>query len=238
MNENLQIISEIEKAVEFCEKQYTRTELFDVLKINSQENPQTDIEKQMCILKITDIKTQAEADLLIYHLTGHHGLIREATAQKVNEFLKTDFAHFFQTQNIADSLLKAVYDINPNICRMIIEVLPNITEKEYFIKNLYTCLNETIEQLEKLKRSNWYTKKLFNLYWGLEALNSLTPQIDTQLNNLVAYCVQIKEYTIREKLAQLLSNLEQTSDEIENAKAILKQDPNYYVKRFAQNWSL
>ena len=134
MSENFQIINkietDIEKAADFCQKEYTEEEIFDVLKKSSAENQDTDTEKQICILKIDTVSSQNEADILIFHLTNHSALVREACALKVNELMqKGKNAVFFQTTDILNSILKAVNDINPNICRLIIEILPYIRQK-------------------------------------------------------------------------------------------------------------
>ncbi len=239
MSEDVQIIKEIEKAVALCEKNYTRDEIFELLKTDSSIDSQNDVEKQICILKLTDIRSQQEADILTHHQTQHHGLIREACAQKINEFMQnSEFRKYFQTKEISQILLKAVNDINPNICRLIIEVLPYIEDKQYFLEGLYARLEVIFDELERLKRSNWYTKKLFNLYWGLEALCAISPECDSRLQNVVNKCLKIKEYTIREKTAMLLDSLKTDVDFIVQAKKELATDTNYYVKRYSQNWSL
>ncbi len=249
MNKDVQILNnmqnqivtdteaEIERAADFCEKTYTREEVFDILNIDSSKFPQTDIEKQICILKLDSILSQQEADILIFHLTNHAALIREACAHKVNEFMKEEsYAAFFQTRTILDSLLKAVNDINPNICRMIIEVLPYINEKEYFLENLYHRIDYVFEELEKLKRSNWYTKKLFNLYWCLEALAVIKAPADARLEKVLEKTSVFRDYTIREKTAMVLSYLSETSPVLERIKENLKNDDNFYVKRYSQQW--
>lgn len=238
MSEEVQILKEIEKAAALCEKTYTREEIFELLKIDSDTHPQTDIEKQICILKLADIRSQQEADLLVHHQTQHHGLIREACAQKLNEFLPNPlFNKYFQTKQISNTLLKAVNDINPNICRLIIEVLPAVKDKQYLLDRLYERFGEIFAELEKLKRSNWYTKKLFNLYWGLEALGTLCPECDTRLQNVIGQCLKIREYTIREKTAMILSGIDSQAEFITHAKQELAKDNNYYVQRYSRFFS-
>ena len=150
--------------------------------------------------------------------------------------MKENYAAFFQTRHILDSLLKAVNDINPNICRMIIEILPYINEKEYFLENLYHRIDYVFEELEKLKRSNWYTKKLFNLYWCLEALAVIKAPADRRLEKVLEKSSVFRDYTIREKTAMVLSYLSETSPVLERIKENLKNDDNFYVKRYSQQW--
>ena len=241
MNNDFQMINqietEIEKAVKFCEKNYSKEEIFDILKKSSDEYPDIDIEKQICILKIDCISSQKEADILIFHLTNHTALVREASAQKVNEFMKNaKSTAFFQTKNIINSLLKAVNDINPNICRLIIEILPYIKDKDFFLSGLYERIDDVFDELEKLKRSNWYTKKLFNLYWCLEALAVLKAPVDKRLEYVLSKAGAFKDYTIREKTAMVLHYMTDTSPLIVELKEKLKNDNNFYVKRYSQQW--
>lgn|SRR5574344_143222 len=235
MSECIQIINEIENAALLCEKEYSHEDIFNILKIEDKSD--IDIEKQICILKLEKINTQEEADLLVYHLTNHHGLIREAVASKLNEFMSCDkYSRYFQTEYISDSLLKAVNDINPNICRLITEILPFVVNKDYLLKKLYIRFDEIFDELEKLKRSNWFTKKLFNLYWGLEALNSLSADCDERLEDVLEKSSMFKDYTIREKTAMVLYYLASSSLKSEEIKKRLKKDSNYYVKRYSQYW--
>lgn len=241
MNEDVQILKEIEKAVSFCTKHYTKDEIFKVLKVDSQLHPEFDIEKQICILKLNEITSQEEAHLLIYHLTNHHGLIREACASKVNEFFKNpDTKLFFRTREVTSAILQAINDVNPNVCRTIIDIVPLIYDrngqKGYFLDNLYYKLGNIFEQLELLKRSNMYTKKLFNLYWCLEALSAIEPYCDDRLEEVLKECLKIRDYTIREKTAMLLCGLTETSEEIEYIKQCMRRDINYYVRRYSGLW--
>ena len=148
-----------------------------------------------------------------------------------------EYSKFFQSHGACDVLLKAVNDINPNICRLVAEILPQINDKPYFLSKLYERFDVIFQELEKLKRSNWYTKKLFNLYWGLEALNAICPQCDDRLKNVIEQCLKIKEYTIREKTAMLLSNLDSSVEFVQNARKELSKDTNYYVLRYAKSWN-
>lgn len=241
MSENIQIRNiiekEIEKAVEFCQKEYSRDNIWEILKINSEDNPEINTEKQICILKLNTILSQKEADLLVFHQTNHHGLIREACAQKINEFMKQPkYVDYFQSKYILDTLLKAINDINPNICRLIIEVLPNIKNKDYFLNGLYERFEFVFAELENLKRSNWYTKKLFNLYWCLESLRALGISADARMEDVLKRSANFKDYTIREKTAMVLYYLDKTTPILNEIKILLKNDENYYVRRYSSQW--
>lgn len=236
MTEQIQIINDIEKAALLCEKEYSHDEIIDIMKTEN------DFEKQICILKLQTLNSQEEAELLVFQLTGHHGLIREATAIKINEFIQNPkYSHLFLTNYILDSLLKGVNDVNPNICRLICSILPilfenNDKEKEYFEQALYKKFFVIFDELEKLKRSTWYTKKLFNLYWSLEATAAINPAINKDLETILKQSASIRDYTIREKTAMVLSVLKDNSTVLDEIKEKLKNDENFYVKRYSQKF--
>ena len=97
---------------------------------------------------------------------------------------------------------------------------------------MYNRFDEIFAELEKLRRSNWYTKKLFNLYWCLEALALIEPKVDTELENILEQASKIRDYTIREKTAFVLSKIESSSSKLNEIKSRLKTDDNFYVKRY------
>ena len=236
MTEELQILNEIEKAAQLCEQSYTHNEIISVMKTEN------DFEKQICMLKLNKLQNQEEAELLVFQLTGHHGLIREAAAIKINEFIDNPkYTHFFLTDYILESLLKGINDINPNICRMLCSILPvlfsnNADQKAFFLKNLYSRFFIIFDELEKLKRSTWYTKKLFNLYWCLEALGAIKPSICKNFEKIIKISANIKDYTIREKTAMVLYTTKESSPQIDEIKNKLKNDENFYVRRYSQNF--
>ena len=234
MHDEIQILNEIEKAAGLCKKEYSHSDIIDVMKTEN------DFEKQICILKLQKLESQEEADLLVFQLTGHHGLIREAAAEKISGFVSDKkYRDMFLNENSLNSFLKAVNDINPNICRTICCALPYLfknsqEEKVFFLKNMYNRFDEIFAELEKLRRSNWYTKKLFNLYWCLEALALIEPQVDTELENILEQASKIRDYTIREKTAFVLSKIESPSSKLNEIKSRLKTDDNFYVKRYSK----
>ena len=119
---------------------------------------------------------------------------------------------------------------------MIIEILPYIKDKDFFLSGLYERIDDVFDELEKLKRSNWYTKKLFNLYWCLEALAVLKAPVDKRLEYVLSKAGAFKDYTIREKTAMVLHYMTDTSPVIVELKEKLKNDNNFYVKRYSQQW--
>ena len=96
-----------EKACELCEKELSFSELFEYIKNGN------DSEKQICILKISHLESQDEADMLLFHLTNQHGTVREAAAEKINELMKQN-PDFFQNDFAIKKFLLAV---NAQRCR-------------------------------------------------------------------------------------------------------------------------
>lgn len=75
-------------------------------------------------------------------------------------------------------------------------------------------------------------KEVFKLYWCLETIYNFYNQIDFQeLKRILLTAKNIEEYTIREKVAKILS-LGFEDAELQQARTELKQDKNYYVRRY------
>ena len=104
---------------------------------------------------------------------------------------------------------------------------------ERYTKTLINYIYEAFEGLDKIVfRDKKYTvnKQLFKLYWCLEGLNNYYRYLPiTTLKDILTKSLEQKEYTIREKVAQILSHSNLNDKELEN---IIKSDQNYYVKKF------
>ena len=145
--------------------------------------------------------------------------------------MKSDSRVFFQTSFAKEKFLRAVNDVNPNICRMIIEILPYLQEKSEFLDALYDITLEVIEEAEKLNvrnRSHLYTKKIFNLYWCLEAVSQIVENTDKKLKQIVEKTYNSEEYTVREKTAKVIKKL--NTPEFDRYLKSLENDENFYVR--------
>ena len=216
-----------EDALVLCEREFSYNELFCFLENGN------DAQKQICILKIPCLKSQKDADALIFHLTNQHGTVREAAAEKINELMQTPDSVFFQTDFALEKFLYAVIDVNPNICRLIIDVLPCLSEEstEKFLHNLCDLTLKIADEAEALNvrnRSHVYTKKIFNLYWCLEAISKIARRSDNSIERIIAKTSISPEYTIREKTAKIIKNL--GSDKFLDIFNKLKNDENFYVR--------
>ena len=227
MNDIEKILKNTETACALCEQNFSHDELINIIKTDN------DLEKQICILKLNEVKNQQEADLLVFNLTNHHGIIREASAVKINELIKNDAnSRFFQTENILLTLLDAVIDINPNICRNIIEILPFVENKRFFFENLSRKTLEIIQDAKTMNRRKSgyiYSRKMFKIFWYLEAIAVLGDFDDEKtMLKIIKAVGNFEDYTIREKCAKIVHFFQKAPAEI---VCKLKNDENYFVRR-------
>ncbi len=218
-----------EQACKMAERNFTHSEIIELLK--SGNIP----ERQIAALKLDYINSKEEAKTLIDNLTGCDGKIREAVALKINKLLKADsnYMHFFIFPEI---FADASIDINANICRLVIDSVAILKNNEAFaqiyLKKIQTFINETFLELDNfIYRDKKYVinKQLFKLYWSLEALKLFVNDIEKKvLFKILKRALLEKEYTIREKVAQIVKL---DNDELfENIKKQLLNDDNYYVR--------
>ena len=192
-------------------------------------------EKQIAALKLECLKSKEEAGILVSNLTGCDGKIREAVALKIRNLLYADSKYLdFFTQ--ADIFADASIDINGNICRLVIDSVALLKKSEDF-SNVYTnrilkFIKEAFNELDSfIFRDKKYVinKQLFKLYWCLEALKIFANDLPIEIIfPILERASKEREYTIREKAAQILVLL---GDEIfKDLKFQLQNDENYYVR--------
>ena len=192
-------------------------------------------EKQIAALKLECLKSKEEAGILVFNLTGCDGKIREAVALKIRNLLYADSKYLdFFTQ--ADIFADASIDINGNICRLVIDSVALLKKSKDF-SNVYTnriltFIKEAFKELDSfIFRDKKYVinKQLFKLYWSLEALKIFANDLPIEIIfPILERASKEREYTIREKAAQILVLLD---DEIfKDLKFQLQNDENYYVR--------
>lgn len=222
-----------EQALEMSEKDFSHDELIKMLEDGNI--PQ----KQIAALKLDSINNNNEAQILVNNLTGCDGKIREAVALRIQQLLSKnpDFAIYF-TQ--AEIFANASIDINANICRLVIDSVSILkTSKEFskiYLTTILKFINESFDELDKfIFRDKKYVinKQLFKLYWCLETLKLFTNEIPfNKLFPIIERTSREREYTIREKAAQIVILLE--SDKYSSIITRLKNDENYYVRNVFQ----
>ena len=220
-----------ELACEMSERDFTHEDLLELLQNGNIP------ERQIAALKISKLNNKEEAKILMDNLTGCDGKIREAVALKINQIIfENNSLLYFFTQHSYTPFADATIDINGNICRLVIDSVSVLkADKEFadkYVEKLFVFINETFNELDKFVfRDKKYVinKQLFKLYWCLEALKLFVHEIPVQkLLPVLERASSEKEYTIREKVAQILILLD--NPQYDNLKTTLKSDDNYYVR--------
>lgn len=227
---NKKYTQDFNTAVKMFENEYSDEYLINLLKTGSI------VEKQIATLKIQKINTQEQAEIFINNLTNCDGKIREAVSFRLKEFISQKPDLYI---NFYDKFLDAIIDINGNICRNTISSLtplkniPSFTNVfcEKLCKNTLVLANKAINfdiQDGKYK----VNKEIFKLYWYLETIFEFNEYItlDT-LSKILDLTKHVHDYTIREKSAKIISKIEK-SEHLQKIREELKQDENYYVRRF------
>ena len=230
MNLNKNYDKDFKLACELTQRAFSHEELIEMLQNRNIQ------EKQLAALNLDCINDNKEGKILVSNLTGCDGKIREAVALKINQLLIANpdiSSYIYHSSKI---FADASIDINANICRLVIDsvsILKNDkTFAKTYLKNILGFIEETFQEIDKfIFRDKKYVinKQLFKLYWCLESLKLFVNDIpDDLLLKILERASEEKEYTIREKVAQILVL---TKNEIFRPLIDkLKQDENYYVR--------
>ncbi len=228
------------EALNLIEKPMQHEELINLLKTGNI--PQ----KQLAALRLEFLSNSDDAKILLNNLIGQDGKIREAVSLKIKEFISDDkYLKIFNSLDmniLSDYFLTAIIDINGNICRNILDTIIymkfNKNFTNLFTEKLTKLINELLNKIEQFDYKDGkykVNKEVFKLYWCLEAVYiyaDLIPQ--EKLAKILAVTKDIDEYTIREKTAKILSNINNIP-ELEVLKSELSDDENYYVRRALKN---
>jgi len=203
-----------------------------------------DVLKQIAVLKLEKVTSSQQVDKIINTLTDHPSETREYCAFLVNRLLKNEnYRMFFTSEKTLVGLERAVFDVNPKVCRKIIEVLPYFVQLDELFSTLLKNCFDLIELLqEKNKEKNYlYNKKSFHLYWHVFALgytlnDKLYAKHKNSLINLLNALLEFNEYTLREKGAYLTKELLNFSQDIQLYEILEKytDDNNFYVKEILE----
>ena len=223
------INSDFDKACDLASKNFSHTELIQML------NSGNIAQKQIAALKLDSISSADDGKILISNLTGCDGKIREAVAWKIFELLKND-SSIRCYLNYPEIFADATIDINANICRKAIDSAQFMIHfsdfKKIYSNKILKYINESFFELDKIiYKDKKYTinKQLFKLYWALEALKLFVDDINPEiLSTIFNRAMEEKEYTIREKIAQIIKI--SSSTQFHAMKNELSKDENYYVR--------
>lgn len=229
-NLNTKYIQDFNTALSMYEIEYTDNELIEFLKKGSI------VEKQIATLKLSQINSKENAEIFINNLTGCDGKIREAVSFRLKEFISQN-PHLYT--NFYDKFLDAIIDINGNICRNTISALTYMKEIPEFTINFCEKLCSNTLKLAKkaitfdLQDGKYkINKEIFKLYWYLETLFEFSEYINIEtITTILNLTTKVHDYTIREKSAKIISKME-NSEHLQKIREKLRQDENYYVRRF------
>lgn len=222
------------QALNLYEANHSHSELLEFLKTGNI------VQKQIAALKLETITSIEDAQILVSNLVGQDGKIREAISLRLNEFMSNpELLPFFETSENYKIFLDAIIDINANICRNVINAISNLKSNEdfcnHFCPELVRLTNSLLEKIEKFDFQDGkykVNKEVFKLYWCLETIYVFWDKIQfKELKQIILHAKNIQEYTIREKAAKILTRNFSDID-LSNAKEELKNDRNYYVRRF------
>lgn len=222
-------------AVELFEREFSHADLVNLLQNGNV------VEKQFATLNLKDLNNENEAHLLISHLVGVDGKIREAVAFKLVEFIKVKPELFLNVENF-DYFVNGTIDIDGNVCRKVIEASVYLKYSEEFSKYYAEGLNNIIETaLDEISKFTFRDKKykinkqIFKIYWCLEAIKYFYEFLPSdKLKNILAECSKLSEYTVREKCAEIIKHLD-LDEELSKIMYLLEHDENYYVRKVFSN---
>lgn len=222
------------QALNLCENNYSHSELLEFLQSGNI------VQKQLSALKLETINSQNEAQILVSNLVGQDGKIREAVSLRLNEFMSNPKTLvYFETPENYQIFLAAIIDINGNICRNVIGAISHLKNNANFCNQFcQELVILTKDLLGKIEKDDFFegkykvNKEVFKLYWCLETIYVFWDKIKFEdLKEIILRTKDIQEYTIREKAAKILTR-NFSDPELLKAKEALKNDSNYYVRRF------
>lgn len=193
--------------------------------------------KHYAVLELEEIRSEADAKLLVLNLVGQDGKIREAIAFKINDFFENpDLRQFFIDEEIFAVLLQGIMDINGNVCRHIC-TLECEEFNQYLSKKLPSEIDAILARIKELEvdeKQYVISKRNFQLYWCLEALCNIINKVEfAQIKDILFVTAGFNDYTIREKTAKIVAKLD--NSEQDELKEKLQNDENYYVRRYLKN---
>ena len=124
MNDNLEYFEKIDKAIEHFSNADDKT-LFEFLSSDDE------VLQQIALLKLEKISSNSEAEKVTLPLTEHASETREYCSFLINRLMKNEaYRKYFSGSFILDKFAKSISDVNPKVCRKIIEILPFYDELE------------------------------------------------------------------------------------------------------------
>ena len=201
-----------------------------------------DFLKIFSIINIEKIDNIDQAHIFIHHLTNHSNPLREAVALKLDELFTAKKFEYYDDK-ILEQYLKALTDINPNICRVICNILSiNSVISEKLQASILSEIKKSILKIKEYqedsgdffdnnirnKKNHAKNKILFSLYWLLEGLSYCRcEKYNSEVLEILKFTINFCDYTIREKTAKILAGFTNAPYDL---LQIAKNDQNFYVK--------
>ena len=229
-----------DNAYTYIKKNYTNKEIKQIL------SGDKDLEKIAVLLNLKTIDEDKTAKLIIKNLVNQSGPVREASAYILSNLIKV-YKSFFQDKDTLNTINLALNDVNPNVVRFMLETIKYIDNKEYIFDKLIINIQKIYKDIANKPRrgktqEHIFTKKCFKIYWSLESIKKIIYEksdiiydVNTRKEsffNLLKLLYSIDEYTIREKIAQIISML--PKEEVKNLGIELEKDKNYFVRRYGK----
>ena len=209
----------------------------DIMRILAEDNDEI---KLMPIINLKSIDNIDELKLVLSHLTGKDGRIREAISYILSE--NPSCMNLIQNEALNQIVVQGLMDINPNVARNIISLIekneaykkiitPFIIKKtENVLESLSEYIKSSLpykENKEKSQKNHAKNKLTFNLYWLLSAIAILDVNNIENIEKILTKTSDFLDYTIREKTALILSKMNNPPKKLLQK---LQQDENIYVK--------
>lgn len=209
----------------------------DIMRILAENNDEI---KLIPIINVKSIDTANELKLILSHLTGKDGRIREAVSFILSE--NPECMSLVQDEKINQIIVQGLMDINPNVARNIINLIEkNKPYKKIIESQVIKKTEKVLEELskyikndspykenkEKSQKNHAKNKLTFNLYWLLSTIAILDVNNIKNLEKILTKTSAFLDYTIREKTALILSKMNNPPKELLQK---LQQDENIYVK--------
>ncbi|MDD3149404.1 MAG: hypothetical protein PHV68_01090 [Candidatus Gastranaerophilales bacterium] len=193
----------------------------------------------LALLKLDTIKSSQDADFIVSLLNVPNSRTRELTSVTLQKLLsKQELFIFFDNESFYSTVIETIKDINPNVCRNVIEFLQYFPDKKFALNKIVQNTNEILNLLEsqKNKKGHVYKKTEFHLYWNLKAINYLLEKFEFDFKpeniiKLLETTAQNPDYTLREQTAFIISNLKNCCEKVNEIKQKLLLDENFYVKK-------
>ena len=198
-----------------------------------------DFVKIFSIINLEAFESKDDIFALIKNLTNHPTPIREAAALKLEELYQDEY----YDNKIKDIILSAIIDINPNVCRAVcLMISKSLLLKQELLNDLILRINQLLIQINennlqlggfyedesKIRKNHAKNKKLFSLYWYLEALSFCNcNKNNSEVLEILKQTIKFNDYTIREKTVKVLVKLDNPPNDL---LQIAKRDQNFYVK--------